>query len=65
MNEKFIKAVRDSGLSVEDLAGFSGVSERFIYRYARQIDEPGPGPAYTLAIALGKKPKDLFPDYDE
>ncbi len=65
MNEPFVRAIKRSGFSVEEISGLTGIAEIFIYKIAREIDEPGKVAAHSLATILEEPVEKLFPDYDE
>ena len=65
MNEFFVKAIKKSGFSIEEISGLSGIPEVFIYRFAREQQEPDLSTAQTFAEILEKQAKELFPNHEE
>jgi len=65
MNEFFVNSIKKTGFSIEEISGLSGIPEYFIYRFARELQEPDASSAHILASIIGEPIEKLFPNYEE
>ena len=65
MNTPFVIAIKKSGFSVEELSGLTGIPSVFIYRIAREDQEPSKRFAETFSEILEKPVTELFPGYED
>jgi len=62
---KLLKAVRESGWSVEEISGLTRIPEISLYRILSGVEDPGEAAFERIAKVIGCKVEELFSGTEE